>query len=133
MPVRPALRDELPRVVDMMRALTSEEYDFGDEVVFVWERDDGSLGGFVSLSLRPWAEGCEAEPVPYVEGWWVDADIRRLGIGSALMRAAEEWCRTNGYMELGSDADVGNEISIRAHRAMGFEPTLRLQFFRRRL
>ena len=133
MPVRPARRDELPKVVDMMRALTSEEYDFGDEIVFVWEREDGSLGGFVSLSLRPWAEGRESEPAPYIEGWWVDADIRRAGVGSALIRAAEEWCRTNGYAELGSDADVENEISIRAHRAVGFEPTLRLQFFRRRL
>ena len=133
MTVRPARRDELPRVVDMMRALTSEEYDFGDEVVFVWEREDGSLGGFVSLSLRPWAEGCGSEPVPYIEGWWVDADIRRSGVGTALMRAAEEWCRRKGHTELGSDTDVQNEISLRAHRAMGFEPTLRLQFFRRRL
>lgn len=133
MPVRPARPDELPKVVEMMRALTSEEYDFGDEVIFVWEREDGPLGGFVSLSLRPWAEGCESEPVPYIEGWWVDADIRRAGVGSALMHAAEEWCRTNGYTELGSDADVGNDVSIRAHRSMGFEPTVRLQFFRRRL
>jgi len=28
---------------------------------------------------------------------------------------------------------VGNEGSLRAHDALGFEPTLRLQFFRKRL
>lgn len=133
MPVRPMQSNELPRVQAMMRALTAEDYDFSDEVVFVWEGDDGPLGGFISVSLRPWAEGCESTPVPYIEGWWVEPNVRRTGVGRALVAAVEAWCLAKGYTELGSDVEVSNEASLRAHRTLGFESTLQLQFFRRRL
>ena len=116
----------------MMRALwpTPDPYDFRDESVFVWQRDDGSgLGGFVSFSIRPWAEGCDSSPVPYIEGWWVAPDLRGTGVGRALVDAVERWGLEHGYWELGSDVDLNNEASLRAHAALGFEPTLRLQSF----
>ena len=130
--MRPA---ELPDVASMMRDLWPDagHYDFSDETVLVWERPAGGLGGFVSFSLRPWAEGCDSTPVPYIEGWWVAPDLRRVGIGRALIAGVEQWCRDNGYGELGSDADLENGRSLEAHVALGFEPTLRLQYFRKRL
>jgi len=135
MPVRMMRPEDLPDVTAMMYALCLDEptYDFSDEQVFVWERDGGGLGGFISLSLRSWAEGCDSTPVPYIEGWWVAADLRRTGVGGALIDAAEHWCREHGYVELGSDVELENEASLRAHAALGFEPTLRLQYFRKRL
>lgn len=135
MTVRPMKLDELPAAVAMMRALwpTSTEYDFSDEQVFVWERETSGLGGFVSFSLRPWAEGCDATPVPYIEGWWVAPDLRGSGVGRALVAAVEAWCRTHGYSERGSDVEIDNATSLAAHAALGFEPTARLQFFRKLL
>ena len=136
MPVRAMRPDELPAVEAMVRALwpaAPEPYDFGDEQVLVWARDGGDLGGFISFSLRPWAEGCDATPVPYIEGWWVAPDLRRTGVGRTLVAAVEDWCRAHGFDELGSDVEVDNAASLRGHEALGFEPTLRLQFFRRRL
>jgi len=131
--VRPVKAAELSEVKAMMLALWPQagDYDFSDEIIYVSERPSGELGGFVSFSLRPWAEGCESFPVPYVEGWWVAPDLRGTGVGRALMTAVEEWCRENGFSEFGSDVPVENEASLEAHRALGFEPTLRLQFFRR--
>jgi len=127
--------EELPDAIAMMQALwpVGAEYDFSDESVFVFEREGGGLGGFVSFSLRLWAEGCDSTPVPYIEGWWVAPDLRHTGVGRALVTAVEDWCRENGYRELGSDVELGNKVSLRAHAALGFEPTLRLQFFRKRL
>src|SRR5262245_3534744 len=103
MPVRMMRQSELPKVQAMMRTLcpSEEEYDFSEETVFVWERDGGDLGGFVSCSLRPWAEGCDSMPVPYVEGWWVAPDLRGSGLGRALLQVVEGWCREGGYEELG--------------------------------
>ena len=85
----------LSEVAGMMRALwpAAGDYDFGDELVFVWEREGGGLG----------------------------------------RAAVERWCVERGHQELGSDADLANEGSLGAHAALGFEPTLRLQFFRKRL
>ena len=135
MSVRPILDGEEPQVVAMMRALWpgGDEYDFSDEHVFVWERPDGPLGGFVSFSLRPWAEGCVSTPVPYIEGWWVEPDLRRSGVGRALFAAVEQWCRENGFQELGSDVELHNDVSLQAHAALGFEPVLKVQFFRKDL
>lgn len=135
MAVRPMRADELSDVVAMMQALwpAAGDYDFGDESVLVWARPTGGLGGFVSYSLRPWAEGCESTPVPYVEGWWVAPDLRRTGVGRSLIEAVERWCRDHGYHELGSDVEVANAVSLEAHAALGFEPTERVQFFRKRL
>lgn len=135
MSIRERNSTDTPELQAMMRALwpDSGEYDFSDETVFVWQRADGHLGGFASVSLRPWAEGCVSTPVPYVEGWYVAPDLRGQGIGRALLAAIEQRCRDHGYVELGSDAEPGNVLSHRAHVALGFEPTLQLQFFRKRL
>jgi aminoglycoside 6'-N-acetyltransferase I len=115
----------------MMAELTGENpYDFSGETVFVWERETGGLGGFISVSLRPWAEGCVGEPVPYIEGWWVAPDLRGTGVGRALVDSVGQWCRTHEFSELGSDVEMGNDTSLRAHIALGFKPTMRLQFFR---
>lgn len=134
-PIRMMRPAERPDVLAMMQALWPEagDYDFSDETVLVWERPAGSLGGFISLSLRPWAEGCESTPVPYIEGWWVAPDLRRAGVGRALFEAVELWCRDHGYDELGSDVEVDNTASLEAHQALGFEPTLQLQYFCKRL
>jgi aminoglycoside 6'-N-acetyltransferase I len=136
MPVRPIRPEEAAEAAAMMRELwpTPHPYDFSDEMVLVWERDgDRGLGGFISFSLRPWAEGCDSAPVPYIEGWWVAPDLRGTGVGRALVTAVERWCVEHGYGELGSDVELENDASLRAHAALGFEPTLRLQFFRKRL
>ena len=105
----------------------------GDAATFVAERDDGSLAGFVEVGSRPYAEGCESSPVGYIEGWWVDADVRKRGTGRALIEAAEEWCSRRGYTEIGSDALIDNDVSHRAHKALGFEEVERLVMFRKSL
>lgn len=104
-----------------------------NEQTFVFDRGDGRLGGFISVSRRAWTEGSAAKPVAQIEFWFVDSDLRRRGIGCKLMSAAEHWARRNGFIELCSDADLLNDVSLVAHQRMGFEPTVRLQYFRKPL
>jgi len=102
--------------------------------VMVAERRDGRLGGFIEVGLRSHAEGCyDGNPIGYVEGWWVDPELRDQGIGRALMAAAEQWVRARGCTELASDAELSNPASHRAHAALGFEETERIVTFRKRL
>jgi aminoglycoside 6'-N-acetyltransferase I len=89
------------------------------------------LGGFIQLGERAYAEECRTSPVGYVEGWFVDVDLRRQGVGRALMAAALDWCRSRGYAELASDAQIANETSIRAHLALGYELVERIVCFRK--
>ena len=104
-----------------------------DATTFLAERPDGSLCGFVEVGARPYAEDCESSPVGYIEGWWVDADMRKRGVGRALIDAAEEWARAKGYTEMASDALIENSVSHQAHKALGFEEVERLVMFRKSL
>ena len=119
----------------MMRKLWQDESEeeLRYEAVFVWEREDGAIGGCIVVGLRPWAEGCLSAPCPYIEGCYVEPDLRRCGVGVALVQAVEAWCIGNGYDELGSDAEVTNETSLTAHAKLGFEATVQIQHFCKRL
>jgi aminoglycoside 6'-N-acetyltransferase I len=100
--------------------------------VFVVERADGGLGGFLELSVRNYAEGCTGD-APYIESWFVDEDLRGSGAGRSLMAAAERWAADHGYNELASDALLDNVNSHAAHRALGFEEVERAVHFRKAL
>jgi len=97
--------------------------------VFVAVRSDGKLGGFLEAGTRKYAEGGESSPVGYIEGWFVDPDLREHGVGRALVKAAEAWANANGLTEMGSDTWLDNEISIKAHKKLGFSEVERLVHF----
>src|SRR5512140_578713 len=54
--------------------------------VFVLERPAGGLGGFLEAGTRKYAEDCVTSPVGYIEGWFVDEDLRGRGLGHQLVR-----------------------------------------------
>jgi hypothetical protein len=66
------------------------------------------------------ADGCTTHPVGYVEGWFVDPDVRQRGVGRGLVQAAEKWAASQGCKEMASDAHLENSTSITAHKALGF-------------
>ena len=98
------------------------------ETVFVAE-DQGRLIGFIEIGVRSYAEGAPIGPSAYVEGIWVEADHRRRGVARALLGAAEQWARSEGYAHLGSDALIDNALSHAWHRAAGFDEVERLVVF----
>ncbi|MBV9329642.1 MAG: GNAT family N-acetyltransferase [Chloroflexi bacterium] len=102
-----------------------------DQVVFVAERESGGLCGMVEAGIRPFANPVDEQPCAFVEGWWVDADMRRAGVGRALIAAVEDWARARGFHELGSDALLDNTVSHAAHLALGFEERERTVAFRK--
>ena len=107
--------------------------DRHDSVVFVVDREDGKLGGYVEAGARSIVDGCESSPVGFIEAWYVDADLRRGGWGKKLLESAEDWARSMGYTEMGSDALLENEVSHSAHRASGYEETDRVINYHKKL
>lgn len=94
---------------------------------------DVPAAGFMELSIREYADGCENQPVPYLEGIWVDPDCRRTGVGRALIAFAEKWAREEGFSEICSDADLDNVLSHESHAGWGFSETSRIINFRKAL
>lgn len=105
-----------------------------DQLTFVAERDDGArLCGFAEVSVRKYADSNDESPCAFLEAWWVDDDMRRTGVGRALVKAVEDWARERGFTELGSNALLDNTLSHQAHTALGFEERERVVYFRKRL
>ncbi len=101
--------------------------------VFVAENTDGRMIGFLEASIRPFVEDCVTDHVGYLEGWFVESPYRQKGVGGSLVTAAEQWARGKGCTEMASDAEIGNELSVTAHRQLGYEETSRLVHLRKDL
>jgi aminoglycoside 6'-N-acetyltransferase I len=93
----------------------------------------GNAAGFAELAIRNYANGCETRPVPFLEGIWVEARLRRRGIGARLLAHIEAFVGARGFREIGSDALVDDRASHAAHAAWGFTETERVVYFRKSL
>lgn len=100
---------------------------------FIARDGEGRAIGFAEVYARPFANGCESRPVPFLEGIWVTPEMRNTGVGSELLGAVESWCLRRGFNELGSDALIENADSHRVHAAWGFAETERVVYFRKAL
>jgi aminoglycoside 6'-N-acetyltransferase I len=102
-------------------------------ITFVVESTGGGLCGFIEVSLRNYAEGCQTSPVAYIEGWYVDEESRRRTLGTRLVQAAEAWAKRHGLKEIASDTQIDNTVSIQAHKVLGYEEVERIVCFRKAL
>jgi aminoglycoside 6'-N-acetyltransferase I len=98
---------------------------------FIIETADGRPAGFAEVAMRPYANGCDSRPVPFLEGIWIEPPFRRQGLGAQLVWHIEDFIVARGYREIGSDALVDNHPSLDAHRAWGFSETERVVCFRK--
>ncbi|HEY4355776.1 MAG TPA: GNAT family N-acetyltransferase [Acidobacteriaceae bacterium] len=103
--------------------------------VFLLAQDGaGTVTGFLHVSMRSHADGCDPEqPVGFIEGWFVKPEVRGQGLGAILMHTAENWAREHGCRELASDTWMDHLPSQQAHQALGFEIVDRCVHFRKSL
>lgn len=115
-----------PRAALEMREQLSDPKKFG---VLVLARGAQKLGGFIELALRDGVDGAAREVTAYVEGWFVEPDLRGKNWGRKLIAAAERWAKARGMVELASDAELWNESAHASHQAVGFREVERLVLF----
>ncbi len=107
--------------------------DPDSQFVAVADIGGGRLVGFLEASIRSHVEDCETDSVGYLEGWFVEDEYRRHGIGSGLVSQAEAWARNRGCTEMASDAEINNLTSLQAHQKLGYSETARLVHLRKEL
>jgi len=88
--------------------------------VFVAVRENGKLGGFIEITIHTELEHCKSKPIAFIEGWYVDEDLRNNGVGAKLVDTAEKWAKENKCTEIASDVEFHNKVSHKAHEALGF-------------
>lgn len=101
--------------------------------VFLAENEKREIIGFIETNIRNYAEGCDTNNVGFIEGWFVLPEYRRQNIGKILVKVAENWAKELGCTEMASDALTDNELSIEAHKKLGYEEVVRIVCFRKNL
>lgn len=90
--------------------------------------------GFAQCQLRhDYVEGCETSPVGFLEGVYVQPEHHRKGIARQLVTACEDWARSVGCTEFGSDCEIDNTDSLAFHLSIGFEEAGRTIWFNKKL
>jgi aminoglycoside 6'-N-acetyltransferase I len=121
-----------PDASEQLHAAEIETFLVGSDAwSFIAETTEGEPAGFAEVALRPYANGCESRPVPFLEGIWVEAQFRRQRLGAQLMAHIETFLAARGFREIGSDALIDNRVSHAAHRAWGYSETERVVYFRK--
>ena len=112
-----------------MQALLDEP---GRYVQYMAYEANGTPAGFVEAALRTdYVNGTEKSPVAFLEGLYVAPQSRRKGVATLLVATIVAWAQAVGCEELAADALLDNETSQAMHRALGFEETERVVFFRK--
>jgi aminoglycoside 6'-N-acetyltransferase I len=76
--------------------------------------------GFLEVRLREYAEGASSSPVGFLEGWYVVEEVRKQGVGRKLVEAGEQWARSMGCTEMGSNTEIWRTGSMEAHLSLGY-------------
>lgn len=108
--------------------------DSRDFIVFIAANGGAGAVGFAEVSIRSdYVNGCQHRPALFLEGIYVQPAFRGCGIARALCTAAARWGLDQGCREFASDVYIDDVDSLAAHRALGFEETERVVYFRKRL
>ena len=124
--------DELGRLFNLYRIFYEEDDDLekaseyisarfidGDSTIFVAEKDDLKLAGFVQL--YPSFCSVSAVPILILYDLFVDHSKRSNGIGRSLMNAARDFARENGYKRLELSTAKDNYIGQSLYESLGYE------------
>lgn len=100
-----------------------------NETVFLAEVDENKVG-FIHVSIRhDYVEGSNSSPVGYIEGIFVKPSFRGEHIAKKLVQHGEQWAKSQGCTQMGSDIEQENNISYEFHKNIGFTEANRLICF----
>jgi len=87
------------------------------EAVFVAEADSGRIAGVIHVEKY---NVLYFPTMANILGLAVAADFRRQGIGSALLKRAEEWARENGASSMRLNSGESRKQAHEFYRAQGY-------------
>ena len=92
------------------------------EETFICKNEKGNYIGFINLSLKyDHILGTTSYPTAYVEGIFVKEQYRKNKVARKLMVAGEDWAKSKGCKEMGSDTELSNKSSQAFHKKLGFK------------
>ena len=106
-----------PDIEFMLREQMRSERMFNER--FVLKKGDENVG---VLWMGKTRDQFTCETIGYLLGIFVEERYRSMGLGSALMDSAEEWCRENGLMHMSLNVSCLNDGARELYLKKGYRP-----------
>jgi ribosomal protein S18 acetylase RimI-like enzyme len=90
----------------------------GDWTAFLAISENRIVGFIIGSIMRD--EELVLNPVGQFEDWFLENEYRGKGIGMKLYEELEKWFRQKGCKQIMSETWPENELSIEAHKRLGF-------------
>jgi ribosomal protein S18 acetylase RimI-like enzyme len=84
-------------------------------------RKAGEPVGYLNGSIRR-DPGLFRETYGYIDDAYVQPDLRRLGLGAAMLSRFEAWCREQGATEVRLSVAAANDVGFSFWQKSGFRP-----------
>ena len=92
-----------------------------DEHRIILAKNELTAIAFIYVSIRSgYVEGADTSPTGYLEGIYVAAGYRKMGVARKLVELGEAWLKANGCSQMGSDTWLWNTASQDFHKKVGF-------------
>ena len=131
MEIRPANPRDVPPWLEVRRALwphiAKEAHEQAIEELlspaspgcFLVFHEEGQRMGYVEGRIHPGAGGEKASGgIGVIESWYILPNFRWDGIGQQLLRAVEDWFRSQGCIAIQSEGAIGKEAGYKHHVAV---------------
>lgn len=109
---------------ELIKILNNEK-----ETILLYKLENEFIG-FNHVAIRhDYVEGSNTSPVGFIEGIFVKENHRGKGIGKILVRSGEEWAKSRGCTQMGSDVEFHNVESYNFHKKIGYTEVNRIICF----
>ena len=105
----------------------------GESVFFLAYEGETAVGHAQCQLRHDFVEGTDTSPVGYLEGLYVKEAFRQQGIATQLLKACENWAKSEGCMEFASKCQIGDESGLDFHLKLGFKEASRIICFAKTL
>ncbi|MDD4244857.1 MAG: GNAT family N-acetyltransferase [Candidatus Methanomethylophilaceae archaeon] len=106
---------------DILAVMFDVRRDGGMEnELYILRDDNGERAGLLWMGVSRDQFTCDE--TGYVLQIYVEGHLRRRGLGKALMRSAEEWCREKGLFSMTLNVGSVNKTADRLYRSAGLGP-----------
>ena len=107
--------------IDDILAIVSYDLDTGkmDNEAFILVSGDRNAG---ALWMGKSRDHLTCDDTGYLMGLFVEKEFRRKGLGTELVRSAEQWCRSNDLLSMTLNVGAVNDAAASLYRKAGYEP-----------
>ena len=106
--------------IDDILGIVSDDMDSGkmENEVFKLVSDEGNAG---MLWMGISKDQFTCDDTGYLMGIFVEKGYRRKGLGTELIKSAEQWCRSKGLFSMTLNVGAVNDAAASLYRKAGYE------------